>query len=142
MQSNGNEPHMGWSWLERWMATRVPESSSVESRMNKPIVESIYRNQRFRANNRFFDIAGEERESCGSNEVSFSFDGLSVKSANERDGFKPTRNRKTTRTVSRRKTVPSFQCRKDYTKVGVFYRISVAYILNPQQNEEPNYTQI
>ncbi|XP_062107275.1 protein IQ-DOMAIN 33 [Humulus lupulus] len=116
MKSNGKEPHMGWSWLERWMATRLPESSSVESRVNKPEVDSIYRNQ-IRTNNRFFDIAGEEKESCGSNEVSLSFDNLLVKSANERDGFKPARNRKNPRTVSRRKTVPSNQCQKEYTKV-------------------------
>uniref|UniRef100_A0A803QR65 Protein IQ-DOMAIN 1 n=1 Tax=Cannabis sativa TaxID=3483 RepID=A0A803QR65_CANSA len=117
MQSNGKEPHMGWSWLERWMATRLPESSSVESRVNKPVVDSMQRNQMFKTDNRFFDLAGEEKESCGSNEVSLSFDTLSVKSANDRDGFKPARNRKTTRTVSRRKTVPSYQCQKDYTKV-------------------------
>ncbi|PON56090.1 IQ motif, EF-hand binding site [Trema orientale] len=117
MKSNGKEPHMGWSWLERWMATRLPESSSVESHAKKPVVESMYRNQRFRTNSGFLDIAGEEKESCGSNEVSLSFDGFSVKSANENEGCKPSRNRKTTRSKSRRKTVPSFQSRKDYTKV-------------------------
>ncbi|KAL5546577.1 hypothetical protein UlMin_006264 [Ulmus minor] len=39
---NAREPNMGWSWLERWMATRLPKSSSVESHTNKQ-VEPIYR---------------------------------------------------------------------------------------------------
>ena len=109
---------MGWSWLERWMATRLPESSSVESCVTKP-VEPIFRHKRVGPGKGLFDITGEEKESCGSNEVSISFDGLSVKSVSERDGFKPTINRKTARTISRRKTIPSYRCPKDYTKVMV-----------------------
>ncbi|XP_024023361.1 protein IQ-DOMAIN 1 isoform X2 [Morus notabilis] len=115
---NDKEPNMGWSWLERWMATRFPETAPVESRTSKP-VELIYRNQRFKTGKTFFEIAGEEKESCGSNEVSVSFDGISV--ANWKDGSKPTRNRKTItiRNVSKRKTVPSNHCPKDYTNTKV-----------------------
>ncbi|KAL5569837.1 hypothetical protein UlMin_026412 [Ulmus minor] len=38
---NAREPNMGLSWLERWMATRFSESSSVESHTSKQ-VEPIY----------------------------------------------------------------------------------------------------
>lgn len=100
------------------MATRFPETAPVESRTSKP-VELIYRNQRFKTGKTFFEIAGEGKESCGSNEVSVSFDGISV--ANRKDGSKPTRNRKTItiRNVSKRKTVPSNHCPKDYTNTKV-----------------------
>lgn len=116
--ASGGEPNMGWSWLERWMATRLPESSSVENQINKQL-EPIDSSQRFMLSKRFFDVAGEEQESCGSNEVSVQFDSFKVASPKEKDGLKPTKNRfKAPRSVSRRKTVPSYQCTKEYTKVS------------------------
>ncbi|KAL5550360.1 hypothetical protein UlMin_000536 [Ulmus minor] len=42
---NAREPNMGWSWLERWMATCLPKSSSVESHTSKQ-VEPIYKSIR------------------------------------------------------------------------------------------------
>ena len=107
---------MGWSsWLERWMATRLPESSSVESHINKQI-EPFDSNQRLMFSK--FDVAGEEKESCGSNEVSVQFDSFKVAAPKVKDGLKPNKNRlKAPRTVSRRKTVPSYHSTKEYTKV-------------------------
>ncbi|CAL2249255.1 unnamed protein product [Prunus armeniaca] len=116
--SDGTEQNMGWSWLERWMATRPPEISSVESHMSNH-VEPINSNQRFVFGKRLFDGAGEEKESCGSNEVNVLFDSFPVTTAEEKDGYSPTQNRfKATRSVSRRKSVPSYECGKEYSKVS------------------------
>ncbi|KAJ9169996.1 hypothetical protein P3X46_018133 [Hevea brasiliensis] len=116
-RSDDTEPNMGWSWLERWMATRLSECS-VESRTSKPY-EPQSCSHRVPARKRFFDVA-EEMESCGSNEVSLQFDSLSMTSANHNDGLTTTRNRlKSTRTISRRKTAPSNQCLKVHSKVRI-----------------------
>ncbi|XP_050205984.1 protein IQ-DOMAIN 33 isoform X2 [Mercurialis annua] len=94
-RTDGTEQNMGWSWLERWMATRIPDTS-LESHTNS--------NHKLAARKRFFDIVGEERESCGSNEVSVQFDSLSMTAGSEKSVCK---NRiKPTRAISRRKTVP------------------------------------
>ncbi|XP_071723812.1 protein IQ-DOMAIN 33-like [Rutidosis leptorrhynchoides] len=73
---SAEEPNMGWSWLERWMATRLPESLPVESKQS-------YNNHNvpnFVVRKSFFDFSiGEEKESCGSNEVSVHHDTLSEK---------------------------------------------------------------
>lgn len=96
------------------MATRITESSSVESQMKNQL-ETIDINQRFMFEKRAFDVSGEEKESCGSNDVSVSFDSFNITAPKETDGLKPTKNRlKATRSVSRRKTVP---CSKEYAKV-------------------------
>ncbi|KAK9284825.1 hypothetical protein L1049_024002 [Liquidambar formosana] len=114
---DGTEPNMGWSWLERWMATRLPESYSIEDRISKQL-EPFTSNQRPMGKN-FFDVAGEEKESCGSNEVSVQIDSFSVTAPQEKDSPTPAKNRlKATRSVSRRKTVPSYQCPKEYTKIS------------------------
>ncbi|KAM7275125.1 hypothetical protein ACFE04_016991 [Oxalis oulophora] len=73
-KSDGAEPNMGWSWLERWMATRLPESLPVESKQHD-------NNQKFMVRkSTYLDMAGEEKESCGSNEVSVHLDGFSTAS--------------------------------------------------------------
>ncbi|KAF9669583.1 hypothetical protein SADUNF_Sadunf14G0122600 [Salix dunnii] len=113
-KSDGTQPSMSWSWLERWMATRVPECS-VESCTGKQL-EPVNNNYIFDFGERFSDVAVEERESCGSNEVSVQFDSLSIAS-NNKDGFKHTKSR-LTRTISRRKTAPSYQCPTDQAKTS------------------------
>ncbi|KAJ4848470.1 hypothetical protein Tsubulata_032229 [Turnera subulata] len=113
----GAHPNMSWNWLERWMATRVPERS-VESCTGMQL-EPIIKNQGIAAGKGFLDIAVEEQESCGSNEVSVQLDSISAIAANQEASFKSTRNRsKATRNISRRKTVPSYQCPKDHTKAS------------------------
>lgn len=101
---------MGWSWLERWMATRLPESSSVENQIQMKL-EPIDSSQNFMFRKGFFDAVGEEKESCGSNEVSVQFDSFSATEPKKEEVLKATRS------VSRRKTVPSYQCTKEYAKV-------------------------
>ncbi|KAJ6680533.1 IQ-DOMAIN 5-RELATED [Salix purpurea] len=113
-KSDGTQPSMSWSWLERWMATRVPECS-VESCTGKQL-EPVNSNYTFDFGERFSDVAVEEKESCGSNEVSVQFDSLSIAS-NNKDGFKHTKSR-LTRTISRRKTAPSYQCPTDQAKTS------------------------
>ncbi|KDP30841.1 hypothetical protein JCGZ_13784 [Jatropha curcas] len=109
--------NMGWSWLERWMATRIPECS-VESRTNKQFSAISSNHRVITAKKRFFDVA-EEKESCGSNDVSLQFDSISVTATNNNEGLKTnTRNRiKPARTISRRKTAPSNHCPKEHSKV-------------------------
>ncbi|KAF8043134.1 hypothetical protein BT93_A1471 [Corymbia citriodora subsp. variegata] len=110
-RTGGRETNMSWSWLERWMATRVLESPSIGSHVNMQLPPR----------KRLLDVAGEEIESCGSNEVSVHLDASSVRATGYGKNLKPPRSRpKATnkRSVSRRKTVPSQQCRKAYTKVS------------------------
>ncbi|KAB5527687.1 hypothetical protein DKX38_021534 [Salix brachista] len=113
-KSDGTQPSMSWSWLERWMATRVPECS-VESCTGKQL-EPVNNNYTFDFGERYSDVAVEEKESCGSNEVSVQFDSLSIAS-NNKDDFKHTKSR-LTRIISRRKTAPSYQCPTDQAKTS------------------------
>ncbi|KAG8371260.1 hypothetical protein BUALT_Bualt13G0069100 [Buddleja alternifolia] len=59
---NGDEMNAGWSWLERWMAAREPEIRTMEDEKTSVVRKRI-----------MLDAAAsamEEKESCGSNEVS------------------------------------------------------------------------
>ncbi|KAJ6723778.1 IQ-DOMAIN 33 [Salix koriyanagi] len=131
-KSDDTQPSMSWSWLERWMATRVPECS-VESCTGKQL-EPVNNNYTFDFGERFSDVAVEERESCGSNEVSVQFDSLSIAS-NNKDGFKHTKSR-LTRTISRRKTAPSYQCPTEQAKV-IKKRCSKEIEQDKEQNPKP-----
>ncbi|EOX93400.1 IQ-domain 33, putative isoform 1 [Theobroma cacao] len=114
----GMEENMSWSWLERWMATRVPESSLVENNWSKQF-EPMDSNGKFVVRKRIIDVAGEEKESCGSNEVSVHLESLSVTTPKENDGNSPSKNRlNATRSISRRKTGPSYQLSKKSGKVN------------------------
>lgn len=105
------------------MATRLPERSSIESRISP---EPRKCKQSFMINEKLFDVSVEEKESCGSNEV--SFDSLQVRAAKQKDSLKPTGYRlKAARSVSRRKNSASYQCAKEYTKVGVSFQSSRQY---------------
>ncbi|KAH1081711.1 hypothetical protein J1N35_021472 [Gossypium stocksii] len=108
---------LSWSWLERWMATRVPESSLGEN--NNKQFEPVDHNQRFVIRKGIIDGAGEEKESCGSNEVSIQLETLPAPTCKEKHRYSPSKNRlKATRTISRRKTVPSYQPSKESNKVS------------------------
>lgn len=75
--------------------------------------------QTFTISNKILDKAVEEKESCGSNEGSVSFDSFSVGAAKEKGGLKPSYRLKATRSVSRRKTARSFHYAKGHTKVEI-----------------------
>ncbi|XP_058070774.1 protein IQ-DOMAIN 33 isoform X2 [Magnolia sinica] len=115
-RSDSTEPNLGWSWLERWMATRLPENSSVDDRLSK-CLDPISCDRRSMIMKKMFDVSGEEKESCASNDISVAFDSLSITAKNSDDGYRPVKNRlKAARSVSRRKTVPSYQYSAHSTK--------------------------
>lgn len=117
-RSDGEETNMGWSWLERWMATRLPGSSSVEDHVSGQLEPTMSIQSSVMRKN-FFDVGGEERESCGSNEVAAQIDNFPVISPKVKDSSKhPKLRLKVTRGVSRRKTVPNNHCPKENTKVS------------------------
>lgn len=121
---NNMEQNMSWSWLERWMATRLQDTSSVESHAMKQYENFNTDHHKLTIKTRFLDASGgEEKESCGSNEVPLHFDNYSVISQEEKvSSFKSPAtktNFKARRTVSRRKTVPSYQFHDEHTKVSM-----------------------
>ncbi|MED6125146.1 hypothetical protein PIB30_065952 [Stylosanthes scabra] len=116
---NSIESNMSWSWLERWMATRVPDTAALSAESHA-LKQHDPPNINFTIKTRFLDAAaGEEKESCGSNEVLPHFDNYSVNSREENCSFKSQEktNFKDRRTVSRRKTVPSYQFLEEQPKV-------------------------
>lgn len=118
-RSDETEINMGWSWLERWMATRSKENECFDSnKINQIEPDSI--NQRSSSmRKRFFDLPGEEMESCGSNEVSAQMVSDSFSTTKEKYNTKTTKNRlKATRIVSKRKTVPSSPYPGGFSKSG------------------------
>ncbi|KAF5746131.1 IQ-domain 33 putative isoform 1 [Tripterygium wilfordii] len=117
-RSDGAETNIGWSWLERWMATRIPESSFIENQASGQL-NPFDSNQRIVIGDRLFDASLEEKESCGSNEVSVQLDGFQLSATKENDSFKSAKSRlKATRRVSRRNTSPSYQCQDKCAKVS------------------------
>ncbi|KAL2506223.1 IQ-domain 33 [Abeliophyllum distichum] len=110
IKSNSNETGVGWSWLDRWMATRLPENTMMEDQMCKQI-EAVSSQQTTGIRKRLLDVAMEE-ESCGSNEVSLRVEVTSV--AVPKDVQRPTKNRnKATRNVSKRCVASSNLCPKE-----------------------------
>lgn len=102
---NPTELNLGWSWLERWMATRQQEHASEFSQ-----VSSLQRTMVVRKRS---NAAVEEKESCGSNDVPVNLDASSfVASQNPRNGCQPTSRRKSNckRSASRRKITASNHC--------------------------------
>ncbi|XP_058744946.1 protein IQ-DOMAIN 33-like [Vicia villosa] len=120
---NSMDQNVSWSWLERWMATRSQDTASVESHaMNQ--YENFTNDHKITIKTRFLDgSGGEEKESCGSNEVPIHYDNYSISSHEEKvSNFKLSTtktNFKARRTVSRRKTVPSYQFHDEHSKVSI-----------------------
>ncbi|TVU08155.1 hypothetical protein EJB05_41544 [Eragrostis curvula] len=88
------EFNVGWSWLERWMATRQAEPADDCMSRNADTGSA----RRVVVVRRRHDVAVEEKESCGSNDVSVSavsFDGSNGSGSGGRNAFchKPGRNR-------------------------------------------------
>uniref|UniRef100_A0ACD5WT99 Uncharacterized protein n=1 Tax=Avena sativa TaxID=4498 RepID=A0ACD5WT99_AVESA len=81
-RSEQGEFNVGWSWLERWMATRQAEPADDCASKNATDAGSAVAGRRVLvAVRRRKDVAAvEEKESCGSNDVSaaVSFDGSSA----------------------------------------------------------------
>ncbi|KAL8150989.1 hypothetical protein V2J09_020797 [Rumex salicifolius] len=106
LKTEGSET-VGWSWLERWMATRIPEGSSVEGQLTEQLGAATDTTRPI-IRKKFLDLSFEEKESCGSNEVSVQMD---------KEG-KATENISTIRKpISRRKTVPTNHGPRDHMKL-------------------------
>ncbi|CAL1356286.1 unnamed protein product [Linum trigynum] len=104
------QPSMSWHWLERWMATRAPEFS-FESHSNKQFEQPSKNNSHREGKGKCLDLAVEERESCGSNDVPVPAKSLKADAGLENGSFIITTKNgaKPLRSISRRKTVPSYQ---------------------------------
>ncbi|KFK22861.1 hypothetical protein AALP_AAs58048U000600 [Arabis alpina] len=103
-RTSEDESNIGWSWLERWMATRVPDSLSMEPRTNIQ-TDVANKTQRLVIKNRSFGIAGE-LESCASNDLPFQFGSISETVEEENEDLQ-TEKSGNKASISKRKSVPS-----------------------------------
>ncbi|KAL8238108.1 hypothetical protein R6Q59_019189 [Mikania micrantha] len=111
---NETEANMSWSWLERWMATRQHDTSfgDISKRF-----EQLNGNQKLMVKRRVIsNLAGEEKESCGSNEVSVHFDNVSLSSKTTDKPYSKPRNRVKATSALRRKKLPRYGTTKEYCK--------------------------
>lgn len=105
-RSEQGEFNVGWSWLERWMATRQAEPGADDSASkNATDAGSAVAGRRVVVVRRRQDVAVEEKESCGSNDVSaISFDGSSAGGRSGLSCYRPGKNRlRGARSLPRRK---------------------------------------
>ncbi|KAL0366629.1 UNVERIFIED_CONTAM: hypothetical protein Sradi_3553000 [Sesamum radiatum] len=103
--TSGDETNMGWSWLERWMAARQPELTLMGEIISGGEQKTVIRK-------RMLDAAMEEKESCGSNEVS-SLVEVGVLSA-PKNVPRPAKTRsKATRSLSRQNSTSSHLCPRE-----------------------------
>ncbi|XP_019057582.1 PREDICTED: uncharacterized protein LOC104808870 isoform X2 [Tarenaya hassleriana] len=117
IERNEVDPNIGWSWLERWMATRVPESISVEQGLTHNQTEAITRNQILVMKKRPFGVAGE-LESCASNDVPLQLESISEALGEDNEDLRLGKNSlKATRNISKRKSGPSYQIHREYVKL-------------------------
>ncbi|ONK79070.1 uncharacterized protein A4U43_C01F2590 [Asparagus officinalis] len=108
---SNTEPNSGWTWLERWMATRAPEKSSVvDDCWSKQLEPSSANHKLLMLTNKRLDISVEGKESCGSNDVPVNLEGVdALHSEAAGDGSGRVKSRfKAARRVSRRKTMPEY----------------------------------
>lgn len=113
---------MGWTWLERWMATRVPENTLVEDCWSKHL-EPVSADRRLpMIAKKSFDISFEGKESCGSNDVPVTLEGVAFPSETPTDCYNHFKNKfKATKSVSRRKALPEYHRSSESTKVSFLY---------------------
>uniref|UniRef100_A0A1J3J4K2 Protein IQ-DOMAIN 1 n=1 Tax=Noccaea caerulescens TaxID=107243 RepID=A0A1J3J4K2_NOCCA len=109
-----DESNVGWSWLERWMATRVPDSIPMEPRTN--IFDVSTKNQRLVRKNRSFGIGGE-LESCASNDIPLQFESISeTQQEDETKDFQREKN-SLKANMSKRKSVPNYKSQRRHHRL-------------------------
>lgn len=87
------------------MATRPPECFSPQSHVNEKIGAMRHKQQCLKTRTKLLDLAGEERESCGSNEVSLNLGNFAVGSREEKKKWMKDKNKlKANSNKSRQKT--------------------------------------
>ncbi|XP_048594534.1 protein IQ-DOMAIN 33 isoform X3 [Brassica napus] len=79
-RNSEDESNIGWSWLERWMATRVPE---IEARTNIQENGTMKSQRLVRKNRSFSSSIGGELESCASNDIPLQFESISEEETEE-----------------------------------------------------------
>lgn len=114
-RSSEDDSNIGWSWLERWMATRVPDSIPIEPRTNIQI-DVATKNQRLIRKNRSFGIAGE-LESCASNDLPLQFESISETQEDETKDLQ-TEKSSLRASISKRKSVPSYKSQRRHNRVS------------------------
>ncbi|GAB2256838.1 hypothetical protein Droror1_Dr00022897 [Drosera rotundifolia] len=120
-RTQDNDPHMGLSWLERWMATRMPENMSAEDCETKQL-ESAKKSGTL-VKKKHQDLSFEEKESSGSNEVHVSSDNQELAASADKLQSRSQKGRfKATRNISRRKTVPTYHHPKQNAKDNLLKR--------------------
>ncbi|KAK8962356.1 Protein IQ-DOMAIN 14 [Platanthera guangdongensis] len=103
------DPGKGWSWLERWMAARSPTQSMADGCLNMPICNC----KRQIVIRKRLDVAFEEKESCGSNDVPTSFNGPTEASQAPASEHGPVKSMlKATKSVTRRRRMPEYHQKK------------------------------
>ena len=102
------------------MATRVPENSVVEDCWSK-YLEPVTTDRRLpMIASKRLDISFEGKESCGSNDVSVSFEEAVFHSRTPIDGYGQVKNKfKAEKNVSRRKTMPEYHRPVGSTNVSI-----------------------
>ncbi|XP_010450407.1 PREDICTED: protein IQ-DOMAIN 1-like [Camelina sativa] len=113
-RSDEDDSNIGWSWLERWMATRVPDSIPMEPRTNIQ-TDVATKTQRLVIKNRSFGIAGE-LESCASNDIPLQFESISETREEETKDLQ-TRKSSLKASICKRKSVPSYKSQRRHNKL-------------------------
>ena len=102
------------------MATRVPENSVVEDCWSKHLEPASTDRKLPVIANKRLDISFEGKESCGSNDVSVSFEEVVLPSQTPINGYSQVKNKfNATENVSRRKTMPEYHRPVGSTKVSI-----------------------
>ncbi|KAI4383231.1 hypothetical protein MLD38_009097 [Melastoma candidum] len=89
----GEEANAGWSWLERWMATRPSESLSPLIPLGGDVGAIPSRQKCGKATGELLELASEEKESCGSNEVPLNIGSFSIGSGEEMKKMLQSKNK-------------------------------------------------
>lgn len=119
---DASDPGKGWSWLERWMATRSPKNSMAEGCLRKHL-EPTYNKRPINIRKRL-DVGFEEKESCGSNDVQICFNSTIEASQVPLSGYSHAESMfKATKCVTKRIILPEQHkkkgnklCKKDSSR--------------------------
>lgn len=105
-RNSEDESNIGWSWLERWMATRAPE---IEARTNIQANVTVKSQRLVRKNRSFSTSIGGELESCASNDIPLQFESISEEETEDLQREKSS--------VKASKSVPSYKNERRHNRV-------------------------
>ncbi|XP_013600780.1 PREDICTED: protein IQ-DOMAIN 1 [Brassica oleracea var. oleracea] len=105
-RNSEDESNIGWSWLERWMATRAPE---IEARTNIQANVTVKSQRLVRKNRSFSTSIGGELESCASNDIPLQFESISEEETEDLQREKSS--------VKASKSVPSYKNERRHNRL-------------------------